>query len=136
MVKARVGPADETDAAGAKPLLAALAGQRPRLELIWVDGGDKRRFAEGVATERGWRVEAVPHPGAGRHCVWVAPGEAPPLAPPAGFRVLPRRWVVERTFAWLGRNRRLSTDYEALPATEEAWIDLGLSRLRRRRLAR
>ena len=43
--------------------------------------------------------------------------------------MLPRRWVVERTFAWLGRNRRLSKDYEALPCTEEAWIYLTMIRL-------
>jgi Transposase DDE domain len=43
--------------------------------------------------------------------------------------VLPRRWVVELTFAWLGRNRRLSKDYEALPCTEEAWIYLAMIRL-------
>ena len=43
--------------------------------------------------------------------------------------MLPRRWVVERTFAWLGRNRRLSKDYEALPGTEEAWISLAMIRL-------
>jgi putative transposase len=50
--------------------------------------------------------------------------------------VLPRRWVVERTFAWLGRNRRLSKDYEALPGTEEAWIYLALIRLILARLTR
>jgi transposase len=43
--------------------------------------------------------------------------------------VLPRRWVVERTFAWLGRNRRLSKDYEELPCMEEAWIYLAVIRL-------
>lgn len=48
---------------------------------------------------------------------------------PTGFQVLPRRWVVERTFAWLGRNRRLSKDYEVLPSTEEAWICLVMVRL-------
>jgi putative transposase len=84
----------------------------------------------------GWRVEAVQHPDAGRRWVWVAPGQEPPPAPPPGFRVLPRRWVVERTFAWLGRNRRLSKDYEALPETEEAWIYLAMIRLMAARLAR
>jgi putative transposase len=47
----------------------------------------------------------------------------------------PRRWVVERTFAWLGRYRRLSKDYEALPATEEARIDVAMSCLMLARLA-
>ncbi len=53
-----------------------------------------------------------------------------------GFQVLPRRWVVERTFAWLGRYCRLSKDYEALPASEEAWISLAMSSLMLARLAR
>ena len=60
--------------------------------------------------------------------------EPPPL--PAGFPVLPRRWVIERTFAWLGRHRRLSKDYEAFPPTEEAWIYLAMTRLMHARLAR
>ena len=59
--------------------------------------------------------------------------EPPPM--PTGFPVLPRRWVVERTFAWLGRYRRLSKDYEALPETEEAWIHLAMSSLMLARLA-
>jgi putative transposase len=54
---------------------------------------------------------------------------------PSGFQALPRRWVVERTFAWLGRYRRLSRDYEALPETEEAWIHLAMSCLMLARLA-
>ena len=50
------------------------------------------------------------------------------------FRVLPRRWVVERTFAWLGQSRRLSKDYERLPAVSEAMIYGAMSRLMLRRL--
>lgn len=135
IIKVRVHPADEPDGTGARPLLAALAEELPRLELIWVDGGYKKAFAEWVAETLGWRVEAVQHPDAGRRGVWVGPGLEPP-AWPTGFRVLPRRWVVERTFAWLGRNRRLSKDYEVLPATEEAWVYLAMSRLMTARLAR
>ena len=56
--------------------------------------------------------------------------------PKKGFRVLPRRWVVERTFAWLGHNRRMSKDYERLCSTAEAFVYAAMVRLMVRRLAR
>ena len=56
--------------------------------------------------------------------------------PPKGFLVLPRRWVVERTLAWIDQNRRMSKDYERLPATSEAFIYVAMTRLMVRRLAR
>ncbi len=55
---------------------------------------------------------------------------------PRGFRHVPRRWVVERTFAWIGRNRRMSKDYEYVPATSEAWMYLSMLRVMLKRLAR
>ena len=58
------------------------------------------------------------------------------LMPPRGFRLLPRRWVVERTFAWLSQNRRMSKDYERLCATGEAFVYVAMTRLMVRRLAR
>jgi putative transposase len=58
------------------------------------------------------------------------------LMPPRGFRVLPRRWVVERTFSWLGQNRRMSKDYERLCASTEAFVYAAMIRLMVRRLAR
>jgi putative transposase len=80
----------------------------------------------------GLRVTVVRKP---RRWIRVAADQDPPPLP-TGFQVLPRRWVVERTFAWLGRYRRLSKDYEALPATEEAWIHLAMSSLMLARLAK
>jgi putative transposase len=58
------------------------------------------------------------------------------LMPPRGFRVLPRRWVVERTIAWICHNRRMAKDYERLCATGEAFIYAAMTRLMVRRLAR
>ena len=65
-----------------------------------------------------------------RHRQEPAPAEA------GGFEVLPRRWVVERTFAWLGRCRRLAKDWEKSVASSEAWINIAHIRLTTRRLAR
>jgi putative transposase len=136
VLKAHVHPAHETEATGGQALLVGLNQVFGRLELIWVDGGDKRTFREWVAAALGWRVEVVQHPDAGTTHVWL-PVDAPPPPPrPSGFRVLPRRWVVERTFAWLGRNRRLSKDYEARSTSEEAWLYAAASRVLLRRLAR
>ena len=90
-----------------------------RLSLIWADGGYAGKLIEWVATLTGWTLELVRRPGNSH-----------------SFEVLPRRWVVERTFAWLGRHRRLSKDYEALPETTEAWVYTAMTRLMLRRLAR
>jgi transposase len=58
------------------------------------------------------------------------------LMPPKGFQVLPRRWVVERTFSWIDQNRRMSRNYERLPESAEAFVYVAMSRLMARRLAR
>jgi putative transposase len=63
-------------------------------------------------------------------------GDWEKLLPPKGFQVLPRRWVVERTFSWIDQNRRMSKDYERPPETGEAFIYVAMSRLMARRLAR
>lgn len=78
--------------------------------------------------ERGWRAEVPRHPD---RRLWRRGLEEKPR----GFSVLPRRWVVERTFAWLGQARRLAKDYERLPATAEAMIHWAMSRIMLRRLA-
>ena len=68
-----------------------------------------------------------------REGVWV---DWQKLLPPRGFVVLPRRWVVERTIAWIEKNRRMSKDYERLAVTSEAFIYVAMTRLMVRRLAR
>ena len=92
----------------------------------------RERRGRGSGQTLGWTVEVVKRP---QRWVWLPEGAEPPPMP-TGFQVLKRRWVVERTFAWLGRYRRLSKDYEVLPATEEAWIYLATTNLLLRRLAR
>jgi transposase len=62
--------------------------------------------------------------------------EVPEIPRERGFKPLPKRWVVERTFAWLGRNQRLAKDYEENPRVSEAWVYLGMLRLLVKRLAR
>jgi len=67
--------------------------------------------------------------------VWVPEGVKPPPYP-KGFIVLPRRWVVERSFSWTRQNRRMNKDHERLPESSEAFIHVAMTRLMVRRLAR
>jgi putative transposase len=90
------------------------------LELVWADGAYNARQVESViASQPPLRVEIVKRPDAS-----------------SGFIVLPRRWVVERTFSWFGRNRRLAKDYENLADTLVAFITLACIQFAVRRLAR
>jgi putative transposase len=133
--KARVTPADTSDRDGAVALLRRLDWRRfPRLRHGWVDQGYRGEFLGWVVQHFGVRLEVVQRRDGGRRSRWLPPDVAPPQVP--AFAVVPRRWVVERTFGWLGRFRRLSKDYEFLPATSEAAIYLAMSQLLVRRLAR
>jgi len=112
-----VHPANVQDAHGAWSVVTQLVGRMDRLKKILADGiYDGARIAIDAL---GWKLEIVQKPQGQK-----------------GFSVLPKRWIVERTFAWLGRNRRLSKDYERLPQSSEAWIYLAMSALMIRRLRR
>ena len=97
---------------------------RARLGRYGVQGYSGPESADWVQTETGATVEIVKRP---RRRFRVKEGEEPPQLPPepAGFKILPRRWVVERSFAWLGKYRRLSKDYEAAVQHSESMIYLG-----------
>lgn len=113
---------------GAPPVIAEAKRRVPRLKHIWGDGGFAGRCMEQVRKETGITLEIVRRPGEGDPRQWVPEGQTPPPVQ-AGFTVLPRRWVVERTFGWLGRYRRHSKDYEAKPESSLAWIYIAFVRL-------
>lgn len=112
-----VTPANVSETAGAVQLFSRLHGSAKKLRLLWVDGG---YFNAAFDQARAQRIELRP--------VLRTPGSK-------GFELLPRRWVVERTFAWLSRCRRLARDYETRPQSSEALILLAMTRLMLLRLA-
>jgi putative transposase len=114
-----VHSADIQDRDGAPALLWRLKGRFPRLRLIWADGGYAGKLVAWTRRVCHWTLEIV-HRREGAK----------------GFEVLPKRWVVERTLAWLGRYRRLSKDYEQLSQSSESMVLLAMINLMTRRLAR
>jgi putative transposase len=149
VLKAKVHSAKIMDWDGIKSLLAQADEKFPRLKHLWLDAGyrgeDKGRGW--VEKALGWSVELVERrrkPAAEEVLkLWAQERSKEGVAvnweellPPKGFQVLPKRWVVERTFSWIDQNRRMSKDYERLPETSEAFIYVAMSRLMVRRLAR
>ncbi len=140
LLKVVVHPANVQDRQGVKLLLEPIQGVFPRLSKVWVDSGSTGTGQEWIEQAMGWEVEVVRHPWRPRG-MWVVPGME--MAPevlalfvrPRGFRHLPRRWVIDRTLAWIGRNRRMSKDYEYSPATSEVWVYLSMLRVMLKRLA-
>lgn len=111
------------DRDGAKLVLAKLTGKSrgkklfPRLKLIWADGGYAGQLIDWVKHWGRWTLEIVKR-----------------SEDAVGFAVLPRRWIVERTFAWLGKYRRLSKDYETPSESSESMIRIAMINLMIHRL--
>jgi putative transposase len=146
VLQAKVHAADIQDRAAVPIVLDAMNIAFPRLELVWVDQGYTGAGKSWIEDHLGWRVEVVQHPHVRRSGFIGRPDpssfygvrlEYVRVPPERGFRgPLPRRWVVERSFAWLTHSRRFSRDYERLCATSEALIYAAMGRLMLRRLAR
>jgi putative transposase len=147
LLKVKVHSAKVPDQDGLRLLLQSARAALSRLKHLWLDAGYEgrgRRWAEEVL---GLSVEVVrkpPKPMPEKVAQiwaqeWAKEGKKVDwqrLMPPRGYVALPRRWVVERTFSWLGQNRRMSKDYERLCASAEAFVYMAMIRLMVRRLAR
>ena len=120
LVGAEVHPADMQDRDGAPLVIAAIHDLFPWLRHLFADSAYAGNKLLNTLTKFGsWTIEIVRR-----------------MADTVGFEVLPRRWVVERTLAWLNRNRRLAKDFEATIASAKAWLYLASVQLLIRRLAR
>lgn len=120
LLAVNVHPANIQDCHGAVPLLKQLRRSFPKLQHVFADRVYRgKQLLNAIADTGPWTIEIVERP----------PGSK-------GFQLLPRRWVVERTFAWCGRCRRLAKDFEASASTETAWMLVAHMRLLTRRLAR
>ena len=123
-----------SDRVGGRLVLATAREHFPRLQHIWADQGYTGEVHRWAAEYHGLTVEVVYPPL--RQLKRSAPDVLAEMENASGFQVLPKRWMGERTFSWLGRQRRLSKDYEYLPSPSEAWIYLVGIRLLLARLAR
>jgi transposase len=120
LLAVQVHPANIQDVHGAVPLLASLRKRFPRLQHIFADRVYRgKQLLHALSRCGPWTIAIVERP-----------------AGVKGFMLLPRRWVVERTFAWFGRCRRLAKDFERSVETERAWLLVAHLRLLIRRLAR
>ncbi len=115
-----VHAANVSETAGARQVLSELEKRFWRLKLIWLDGGYMNSLFEWVKTLKRWRAVRIE--------------QVKRSDDQKGFAVLPKRRIVERTFGWLIKQRRLSKDYEALCQTSEAMLYAAMIRLMLARL--
>ena len=117
-------PANLSDRDGAKLLLSGIKEAFPRLTIIWADQGyTGGPLHDWVRENLGCELAVTNKP-----CKWVWVTDGEDVAPVTNFTLMARRWVIERSFAWEGRNRRLSKDYEGRPETEQALIYMAMGR--------
>jgi transposase len=130
LLAVKVSGAHHSDQQGAKSMLAPLKALLPTIKLLWGDSHYGGQLIPWLKVHLGWTMQIVRRPKIPARGLLVPEGtevEWDQLFPP-GFRPLPRRWVVERTIAWMVRWRRLARDHEGCPESSEAFIKLAASR--------
>ena len=147
LLKVKVHSARVPDQDGLRLLLQSVRAEAPRLSQLWVNAGYRERGKEWAESSLGLSVEVVhrsSNPTPEKVVLawtreWHKEGrniDVEKMFPRQGFEILPRRWVAERTFAWLCHNRRMGKDHERLCATTEAFVYAAMTRLMVRRLTR
>ncbi|PYE53633.1 IS5 family transposase [Deinococcus yavapaiensis] len=136
----KVLPANISDRDGGEDVLLEAKQAIPPLRHLFVDQGYRGQWVKWVEGEVGWTVEVVARPRKIRGIWWPKDQPLPDwyfeaLEEQKKFKVIPRRWVVERSFAWYSFHRRLVRDYEFLPETTEAFLQVAATHLLVRRLA-
>lgn len=129
LLAVKVLAANGSEELGAKTLLTPWKEVFPKIKLLWGDSHYGGSFIEWLREQLGWTVQTVKALTVPKRGLLVPEGteiEWDKLFPP-GFRPLPRRWVIERSFAWITRWRRLCRDHEGLPESSEAFIKLSAS---------
>ena len=129
----KVHAADIMDREGARLVLRGIKKQYPTIEHLWQDAAYNGKNLNDYIEARGWTVQTIRR-SRSRYC--IIEGQFLVEVEKPKFEVLPKRWVIERTFGWFSRYRRLSKDYEFSPDTSQNMIYLAMIRNMLRRLTR
>ena len=131
LLAVKVHAANIVDRVGARLLLRKLVECFPRITHLFADRAYTGPLLDWIKTELGWSTEIVPQPGNDSREEWILEDGVPSChpKPKGGFQVQRHRWKVERTLGWLIRYRRLARDYEGLPESSEALIQIASIRL-------
>ena len=131
LLAVRVHAANLVDRVGARLLWRSLVGRFARLSHVFADRAYTGPLLDWIKTALGWDTEIVPTSENDSHQEWVLIAGVPVKRPKpkGGFQVQRHRWKVERTLGWLIRYRRLARDYEGLPSSSEAFIQVASIRL-------
>lgn len=137
LLAVKVHAANIVDRVGATLLLSALPRPFPPLVHLFADKAYTGPLLEWISEHLHWTTEIVPRAQLESHQHWILQSGQPVLLPKpkGGFQVQRKRWVVERTFAWLTRFGRLARDYEGLPTSSEAFLQIAAIRLMLSRLS-
>jgi transposase len=137
LLAVKVTGAHRSDQQGGKMVLLPLKEKFPRMKLLWGDSHYGGTMITWLKIHLGWAMQTVRALTVPKRGIWVPEGMQVDWDTlfPKGFHPLPRRWVVERSIAWITRWRRLCRDHEGLPESSEAFIKLSASARMLSRLA-